>query len=102
MIRMARNFRAVRHEEVDVTSESDGTSVLEVNRPLLISGLALLGVGGLLCVAGGITAAIAAVGATRSWVSQWDEPPAAMARRRYGQARSAALAGAQGWKQNGG
>jgi hypothetical protein len=50
---------------------------------------------------GGVAASIAAVAATRSWVRQWDEPPSAIARRRCAQARTAAVAGAQGWRQNG-
>jgi hypothetical protein len=83
------------------TARPDGTATIEVNRPLLTGGLVMLGVGCLLCMGGGIAVTVAAVTATRSWVRQWDEPPSAMARRRYAQARSAAVAGAQGWRQNG-
>ncbi len=77
-----------------------GSATIEINRPLLTAGLVMLGVGCLLCMGGGIAVSVAAVTATRSWVRQWDEPPSAMARRRYAQARSAAVAGAQGWRQN--
>jgi hypothetical protein len=80
---------------------SNEQSTLEVNRALIAGGAALLAVGGLLCMAGGLAATVAVVGAARSWVRQWDEPPRAVARRRLAQARSAATAGASGWRQNG-
>jgi hypothetical protein len=83
------------------TARPSGTATIEVNRPLLTGGLVMLGVGWLLCMGGGIAVSVAAVAATRSWVRQWEEPPSAMARRRYAQARSAAVAGAQGWRQTG-
>jgi hypothetical protein len=83
-----------------MTDQSDGTTAIELNRPLLTGGLVLIGVGAVIALAGSIAATVAAVGATRSWVRQWDEPPSAVARRRYAQARSAAVAGAQGWRQN--
>lgn len=84
-----------------MTSQSNAGTAIEMNRSLLNTGLALLAVGSVLCAAGGVAATMAVVGAARSWIRQWDEPPAAKARRRYTQARSAAVAGAQGWKQNG-
>ena len=84
-----------------MTAPSNGQPSVEVNRVLLGGGAALLALGGLLCMAGGLAATAAVVGAARSWVRQWDEPPRAVARRRLTQARSAAVAGAQGWRQNG-
>jgi hypothetical protein len=84
-----------------MTSQSDAGNAIEVNRALLNGGLVLLVVGGVLCVGGGVAATVAMMGAARSWIRQWDEPPSAKARRRYLQARSAAVAGAHGWKQNG-
>ncbi len=74
---------------------------IEVNVPLLTGGLALLAVGGVLCMFGGLAATVAVVGAARGWVRQWDEPPSAKARRTYQQARAAAAAGVQGWQQDG-
>jgi len=75
---------------------------IEVNRPLLLGGVVLISVGALLGAIGGIAATIAVVGAARSWVEGQDEPPSAMARRRFAQARSAAIAGAQAWRQSDG
>jgi hypothetical protein len=76
------------------------TGARAMNRPLLSGGLVLLALGGVMCMAGGLATTAAVVGAARSWMQQWDEPPSAKARRRYAQARSAAVAGAHGWRQN--
>jgi hypothetical protein len=84
-----------------MASRSDERSI-EVNRALLLGGVVLISTGALLGTVGGIAMTVAAIGAARSWVRQLDEPPSAMARRRLAQARSAAVAGAQGWRQNGG
>ena len=84
-----------------MTDGSTATKTPEINRSLLNAGLVLVAVGGVLSLAGGLAATAAVLGAARSWVRQWEEPPSAKARRRYAQARSAALAGAYGWKQNG-
>lgn len=78
--------------------QSDGQSI-EVNRPLLLGGLVLISVGALIGTVGGIATTVAVIGAARSWVGQLDEPPSATARRRLAQARAAAIAGAQGWRQ---
>ena len=71
------------------------------DRTLLIRGVALLSVGSGLMLVGALLTGTVAVRATRRWVQQWDEPPRAVARRRWGQARSAVSAGAQGWRQDG-
>jgi hypothetical protein len=84
-----------------MTAESNEERAIEVNRALLGGGAVLMAVGGLLCMAGGLAATAAVVGAARSWVQQWDEPPRTVARRRLAQARSAAVAGAHEWRQNG-
>jgi hypothetical protein len=88
-------------EETAMTSQSNAGNAIEVNRFLMNGGLVLLAVGGVLFVGGGVATTVAMMGAARSWIRQWDEPPSAKARRRYLQARSAAAAGAYGWKQNG-
>jgi hypothetical protein len=70
---------------------------VEVNRALLMSGVVLLSGAALLGALGGIAVTVAMVGAARTWVNQWEEPPSVLARRRLAQARAAAIAGAQGW-----
>ena len=70
-------------------------------RGLLAGGVVLLAVGGAISLAGGLAVTVAAVKATRGWLQTWDTPPKVVAQRRWAQARSAAQAGAQGWRQNG-
>jgi catabolite regulation protein CreA len=82
-----------------MSSRSDERSI-EVNRALLLSGVVLISTAALLGTVGGIATAVAVIGAARSWVRQLDEPPSTMARRRLAQARTAALAGAEGWRQH--
>jgi hypothetical protein len=59
-----------------------------------------MSVGAVLGMAGALATSVAVIGAARSWVRQWDEPPSALARRRLAQARSAAAAGAHGWREH--
>jgi hypothetical protein len=83
-----------------MTSGSDQGRI-EINRALLTGGTVLISVGALLGMVGAMATSAAVIGAARSWIRQWDEPPSSIARRRLLQARSAAVAGAQGWRQNG-
>jgi hypothetical protein len=73
---------------------------IEMNRSLLVGGAILMSVGAVVGTVGAIATSVAVIGAARSWVSQWDEPPSVMARRRLAQARTAAAAGAQGWREH--
>jgi hypothetical protein len=82
-----------------MTSSSNEQRV-EINRALFMGGLVLVSAGAVLGMVGALATSAALVGAARSWMRQLDEPPSAMARRRWAQARSAAAAGAQGWRQN--
>jgi hypothetical protein len=75
-------------------------SRIEINRGLLVGGAILMSVGAVVGMVGALATSVAVIGAARSWVSQWDEPPSAMARRRLAQARTAAAAGAQGWREH--
>ena len=74
---------------------------IEVNRGLLVGGAILMSVGAVLAMAGALATSVAVIGAAREWVRQRDEPPSALARRRLAQARTAAAAGAQGWREHG-
>lgn len=73
---------------------------MAMNRPQLREGLVRLALGGVMCMAGGLATTAAVMGAARSRIQQWDEPPIAKARRRYAQGRSAAVACTDGWRQN--
>jgi hypothetical protein len=74
---------------------------IEINRGLLVGGAMLMSVGAVLGMAGALATSVAVIGAARSWVRQREEPPSVTARRRLAQARTAAAAGAQGWREHG-
>jgi hypothetical protein len=74
---------------------------IEVNRSLLVGGAILMSAGAVVGAVGALAVTVAVIGAARSWVGQLEEPPSAMARRRLAQARTAAAAGAHGWREHG-
>jgi hypothetical protein len=73
-------------------------SLLAGDRAMLVRGIGLLSVGSVIMLIGGLVTGAVAVRATRRWVDHLEEPPSAMARRTWGQARSAVSAGARGWQ----
>ena len=73
-------------------------SLLADDRASLLRGIGLLSIGGVLMLLGGLVTGSVAVRVTRRWVDHLDEPPSVMARRTFGQARSAVSAGARGWQ----
>jgi hypothetical protein len=79
---------------------SDNTSPegMQVNRSLLVGGGLLVGIGGLLGFTGMALVGSALLSATRQWVNRLEQPPSVMARRKWQQARVAASAGAQAWR----
>ncbi len=79
---------------------SDTTSrrTLELNVPLLGSGVVLLWVGGVVWLTGAAVAASALAQAAKKWIDQLDESPSEMARRRMHQLKVAASAGSKAWR----
>jgi hypothetical protein len=75
-------------------------SLLADDRASLLRGIGLLSIGGVLMLLGGLVTSTVAVRVTRRWVDHLDEPPSVMARRTFGQARSAVSAGARGWQDS--
>jgi hypothetical protein len=67
---------------------------------LLITGGSLFGAGALIALAGLAVGGSHVVSATRRWIREMEVPPSELARIKWGQARSAAAAGAAAW-QNG-
>ncbi|MFL6128460.1 MAG: hypothetical protein ACJ73E_05285 [Mycobacteriales bacterium] len=84
-----------------MSSDLASRSPVQVNRRLLLGGGVLLGIGGALWLAGAVVTAAAVADATRRWIRGWEMPPREVARRRWGQVRSSASAGAQAWRQDG-
>src|SRR5215211_3915144 len=71
---------------------------MQLNRSLLVGGGLLVGIGGLLGFTGMVLVGSALLSATRQWVNQLEQPPSEMARRKWQQAKVAASAGAQAWR----
>lgn len=71
---------------------------VQLNRRLLVGGGALVGIGGLLGLSGVLLLSSAVVSATRRWVDQLERPPRETAKLRWQQARAAAAAGAEAWR----
>jgi hypothetical protein len=82
-----------------MTARNDERKI-EINRGLLVGGAILMSVGAVVGMTGALATSVAVIGAARAWVRQWDEPPSALARRRLAQARTAAAAGAHGWREH--
>ena len=71
---------------------------IQVNRSLLIGGGVLVGIGGVLGFTGMVLVGSALLSATRQWVDQLERPPSEIARRKWQQARAAASAGTEAWR----
>jgi hypothetical protein len=70
-----------------------------LNKRLLMTGAALIAVGGLVGFAGMAIGGAAVVAALRQWVQQMEVSPRERAAIRWHQAREASLAGARAWRE---
>ena len=79
---------------------SDNTSPegMQLNRSRLVGGGLLVGIGGLLGFTGMVLVGSALLSATRQWVNQLEHPPSEIAKRKWQQARAAASAGTEAWR----
>jgi hypothetical protein len=68
------------------------------HRSLLVGGGLLVGIGGLLGFTGMVLVGSPLLSATRQWVNQLEQPPSELARRKWQQAKAAASAGAEAWR----
>ncbi|GAA3214925.1 hypothetical protein [Actinocorallia longicatena] len=69
-----------------------------VNVKILAGGGLLIGIGGMIGLAGVALAGSALMSGARRWVRESEVPPREMARRKLGQAMSAANAGRTAWQ----
>ena len=83
---------------VKLMSEGESQPGIQSNRGLLVGGAVLVGIGGVIGFAGMALVGSALLSATRQWVNQLEQPPSEMARRTWRQARAAASAGAEAWR----
>ncbi|MFJ8040580.1 hypothetical protein ACIRBX_08770 [Kitasatospora sp. NPDC096147] len=70
----------------------------EVNRGLLVTGVALTGAAALVGLAGTAMVGAALLSAGRGWVRQLETPPGELAQRTLHQARAASMAGWDAWR----
>jgi hypothetical protein len=83
---------------MQMRSDNASPEGMQLNRSLLVGGGVLVGIGGLVGFTGMVLVGSALLSATRQWVKQLEQPPSLMARRKWRQARVAAAAGAQAWR----
>jgi hypothetical protein len=67
--------------------------------PLMVGGV-LIGIGAVVAIAGVAVAGTHLTAATRAWIKELETPPGQLARLKWEQARSAAAAGAAGWRDH--
>ncbi|HEX6932056.1 MAG TPA: hypothetical protein VF162_07935 [Streptosporangiaceae bacterium] len=70
------------------------------NSKAMIVGFALVATGGLISICGAGISGTAMFNAIRRWVRAQQEPPSAIMKRKFAQAKAATAAGASAW-QNG-
>jgi hypothetical protein len=81
-----------------MTNSSRTDTAFRLNtRPLIVGG-ALMGLGGLLGLAGIVISGTALAAAMRDWASRQEVPPSEMARQQWYRAKSATAAGATAWR----
>lgn len=85
-------------EGAKIMSNDVSQKAIQVNRSLVVGGGALVGIGGLLGFTGMVLVGSALLSATRQWVNQLEQPPSEIARRKWQQARAAASAGTEAWR----
>jgi hypothetical protein len=83
-----------------VTTNQVTKPTINLNTQQVVGGAILIGLGGVLAIAGMALAGAAIVSAYRDRVSQMDVPPTELARRHWGRIKAATAAGVGQW-QNG-
>jgi len=79
------------------SSRPDESGLRLKSRPL-VAGAALMGLGGLLGLAGIVISGSALAAAMRGWARQQEVPPSELARHHWARAKAATAAGAATWR----
>ena len=77
---------------------NNGSDDVQLNRGMIVGGGVLVALGGLLGFTGMTLLVSALISASRRWVDRLEEPPSAVARRKWHQTKAAASAGAAAWR----
>jgi len=81
-----------------MTEDSSPDRAFRLNtRPLIVGG-ALMGVAGLVGLAGLMVAGTALAAAARDWAGRQEVPPSELARQHWSRAKAATTAGASAWR----
>ena len=73
---------------------------LRVSSGPLVAGAVLVGVGGLLALAGFAVSGAALATAVRRWIDQMEVPPNELARQQFARAKAATSAGVGAWRRS--
>jgi hypothetical protein len=77
-------------------------SQLQLNKSSMITGAALIGVGGFIALIGAIVSGTAMAAACRTWVRDLEVPPGEVAKQVWNQTKAATAAGNAAWHQHNG
>ena len=81
-----------------MTNSSDPERAFRLNsRPLIVGGV-LMGLGGVLGLAGVVVSGSCLAAAVRDWANRQEVPPTELARHHWERAKASAAAGASAWR----
>jgi hypothetical protein len=81
-----------------MTNSSDPERAFRVNtRPLIVGGV-LMGLGGVLGLAGVVVSGSCLAAAVRDWANRQEVPPSELARHHWARAKAATSAGTTAWR----
>jgi hypothetical protein len=81
-----------------MTNSREPERAFRLNTRPLIAGGVLIGLGGLLGLAGIVVSGASLASAARDWADRQEVPPAELARHHWARARAATAAGASTWR----
>jgi hypothetical protein len=81
-----------------MTNSGDPERAFRLNsRPLIVGGV-LMGLGGVLSLAGAVVSGSCLAAAAREWANRQEVPPTELARHNWERAKASAAAGATAWR----
>lgn len=83
-------------------TSSSPSSGIQVDRSAVITGAALIGVGGLIAVVGMIVSGTAIASACRKWLRDLEVPPSEVVKHKWDQTKAATAAGTAAWQHHNG